>query len=128
MTDPERSKGRKKGSTEVRKKGKKVQSDNTVNEQEALYALICNGCKGLFTNINAKLICCDICQKWYCTKCTNITDVFYSFLTSKEAEDIVWFCKACKIPAKKVIIEDKCIDRCKEYTKKINKKTEAPTS
>ena len=26
MTDPERSKGRKKGSTEVRKKGKKVQS------------------------------------------------------------------------------------------------------
>ena len=33
------------------------------------------------------------------------------------------FCAACKEPAKKAIIEDKCIeDRCKEYTKKINKK------
>ena len=69
MTDPERSKGRKKGSTEVRKKGKKVQSDNTVNEQEAPDALICNKCKGIFTNVNAKLICCNRCQKWYCTKC-----------------------------------------------------------
>ena len=34
MTNPERSKGRKKGSTEVRKKGKMVQSDNTANEQK----------------------------------------------------------------------------------------------
>ena len=41
MTDPARSKGRKKGSTEERKKRKKVQSDNTVNEQEAPDTLIC---------------------------------------------------------------------------------------
>ena len=116
MTDPERSKGRKKGSTEVRKKGKKVQSDNTVNEQEAPDTLICNRCKGIFTNVNAKIICCDRCQKRYCTKCVNISDAFYSFLASKEADDIAWFCKACKEPAKKVITEDKC----KEYTKKIN--------
>ena len=53
----------------------------------------------------------------------NTTDALYSFLASKEAEDIVWFCKAGKEPAKKAIIEDKCIeDRCKEYTKKINEK------
>ena len=84
MTDPERSKGRKKGSTEVRKKGKKVQSDNTVNKQEVPDALICNGC----TNVNVKVICCDKCQKWYCTKFVNITDAFYSFLASKEADDI----------------------------------------
>ena len=52
-----------------------------------------------------------------------ITDAFYSFLANKEADDIAWFCKACKEPAKKAIIEDKCIeDRCKEYTKKINEK------
>ena len=114
MTDPERSKGRKKGGTEVRKKGKKVQFKNTANEQEAPDALICNGCKEIFTDVNAKMICCDRCQKWYCTKCMNITDAFYSFIASKEAEDIVWFCKACKEPAKKAIIEDKCIeDRCK---------------
>ena len=123
MTDPERRKGRKKGYTEVRKKGKKVQSDNTVKEQEAPDALICNRCKGIFTNVNAKMICYDRCQKWYCTKCVNITDAFYSLLVGKEADDIVWFCKACKKLAKKVIIEDKCIeDRCKEYTKKINEK------
>ena len=91
MTDPERSKGEKKGSIEVRKKGKKIQSKNTVNEQEAPDALICNRCKGIFTNVNAKMICCDRCQKWYCTKCVNITDVFYSFLVSKETDDIAWF-------------------------------------
>ena len=123
MTDPERSKGRKKGRTEVRKKGKKVQFDNTANEQEAPDALICNGCKEIFRDVNAKMICWDRCQKWYCTKCMNITDAFYSFLASKEAEDIVWFCKGCKEPAKEAIIEDKCIkDRCKEYTKQINEK------
>ena len=49
MTDLERSKGGKKGSTEVRKKGKKEQSDNTTNEQEAPDALICNGCNEIFT-------------------------------------------------------------------------------
>ena len=32
------------------------------------------------------------------------------FLASKEADDIAWFCKACKEPAKKAIIEDKCIE------------------
>ena len=123
MTEPERSKGRKIGSTEVRKKGKKVQSDNTANDQEAPDALICNRCKGIFTDVNAKMICCHRCQKWYCIKCVNIADAFYSFLASKEPGDIAWFCKACKEPAKKAIIEDKCIeDRCKEYTKKIYEK------
>ena len=122
MTDPERSKGRKKGSTEVRKKGKKVQFDNTANEQEAPDTLTCNGCKEIFSDVNAKMICCDRCQKWYCTKCMNITDAFYSFLANKEAEDIVWFCKGCKELAKKAIIEDKYTeDRCKEHTKKLMK-------
>ena len=62
MTDPERSKDRKIGSTEVRKKGKKVQSDNTVNEQEAPDTLICNRCNGIFTNVNGKMIYCNRCQ------------------------------------------------------------------
>ena len=53
----------------------------------------------------------------------NITNAFYSFLASKEAEDIVWFCEACKEPAKKAIIENKCIEyRCKGYIKQINEK------
>ena len=119
MTDLERSKGRKKGGTEVRKKGKKVQSDNTGNEQETPNALIRNRCKGISTNLIATMVCCDRCQKCYCTKCVNITDAFHSFLASTEANYIAWFCKARKEPAKKAIIEDKCIkDRCKEYTKR----------
>ena len=53
----------------------------------------------------------------------NINDAFYSFLASKEADDTAWFCKACKEPAKKAIIKDKCSeDKCKEYTKKIIEK------
>ena len=48
----------------------------------------------------------------------NITDALYSLLASKEVDDIAWFCKACKEPAKKEIIKDKC----KEYTEKINEK------
>ena len=107
----------------MRKKGKKAESDNTVDEQEATDAVISNGCKGIFTNVNAKMICCNRGQKWFCTKCMNITNALHIFLASKETEDIAWFCKACKEPAKKAIIEDKCIEgRCKEYTKTINKK------
>ena len=69
------------------------------------------------------MICCNRCQKWYCTKCVNITNEFYGFLPIKEADDIAWFCKACKELAKKAIIKDKCVkDKCKEYTKKINGK------
>ena len=57
-----------------------------------------------------KNICSDRCEKWYCTKCVNIADVLYSFLASKEAEDIAWVCKDCKEPARKAVIEDKCIE------------------
>ena len=51
---------------------------------------------------------------------------FTAFLASKEADDTAWYCKACKEPAKKAIIEDNCIeDRCKEYTKRLIKNLEA---
>ena len=118
MTDPERSKGRKKGSTEVRKKGKKVQFDSTVNEQEAPDTLICNRCKGMFTNVNAKMICCDRCQKWYCTKCVNITDAFYSILASKEADDIAWFCKACRNQPRKQLSKTNVLKTNERNTQK----------
>ena len=104
MTDPERRKCSKKGSTEERKKGKKVQSDNTANEQEAPESLICNGCKGIFTDVNVKMICCNRHQKWYCTKCMNITDVF-SFLARKEAKDIVGFVKLARHQPRKQLLK-----------------------
>ena len=60
---------------------------------------------------------------------TNCLFKVYNNLSFKKTgpevyNNIVWFCKAFEEPAKKAIIEDKCIeDRCKEYTKKkINEK------
>ena len=68
-------------------------------------ALICNGCKEIFTDVNAKMICCNRCQKWYSTKCMDITDAFYSFLASKEAEDIEWFCKLVRNQPRKQLLK-----------------------
>ena len=35
-----------------------------------------------------------------------ISDAGYKFLSSVEAEDIVWFCKSCVQPAKVALLED----------------------
>ena len=53
--------------------------------------------------------------------CANVTDACYKFLSSKDAEDITWYCKTCKLQAKRAVFEDKNIeDKCKEYTKELN--------
>ena len=55
--------------------------------------------------------------------CANVTNAGYKFLSSKEAEDVAWYCKSCKLPAKNAVLEDKSIeDKCKEYTKELNLK------
>ena len=53
----------------------------------------------------------------------NVTNAGYMFLSSKEAEDVAWYCKSCKLQAKNAVLEDKSIeDKCKEYTKELNLK------
>ena len=85
MTD----KGGKKGTKEVAKKGKKIKFDDTVQVTvETQDAITCCRCKVVFTNKDAKFICCDRCDKWHCTKYANITDKAYNFLASKDAKDL----------------------------------------
>ena len=55
----------------------------------------------------------------------NISDEGYSFLSSREAENITWYCKVCKEPAKLAVIEDKSIeDKCNKYLEEIKKSIE----
>ena len=117
MTQSESS---KKGKTKGRKK-----KTETKSEDGQLESITCNECKRVFTSEDSKLVCCDRCEIWYCTKCVNISDEGYSFLSSREAENIAWYCKACKEPAKLAVIEDKSIeDKCNKYLEEIKKSIE----
>ena len=53
----------------------------------------------------------------------HITDACYKFLSSEDAIDITWYCKACKQLAKKAITEDRNIEqKFIEYTKELKQK------
>ena len=99
------------------KKGKKNKETNTNKSLDSIT------CKTIFTDEESKILCCDRCELWFCTSCANVTNAGYKFLSSKEAEDVAWYCKSCKLPAKNAVLEDKSIeDMCKEYTKELNLK------
>ena len=56
-------------------------------------------------------------------QCVQISEARYQFLSSKEAEDIAWYCKSCKQPAMVAVLENKSIeDKVKKHTEKINQK------
>ena len=66
-------------------------------------------------------VCCDRRENLYCSKCAHISNVGYSFLSSSKAENVLWFCTTCKVPARIVVLEDKCIgDNYKEYIDKLH--------
>ena len=104
------------------KKGKKTKTDNS-KQLELPNSITCHGCQQIFTKQDAKILCCDRCDIWYCTKCAQISDAGYKFLSSVEAEDIAWFCKSCVQPAKVALLEDKSIeDKVKEHVEKLNQR------
>ena len=104
-------------------KGKKGKKNKESNTNKSLDSITCNMCKTIFTDEESKILCCDRCELWFCTSCANVTNAGYKFLSSKEAEDVAWYCKSCKLPAKNAVLEDKSIeDKCKEYTKELNLK------
>ena len=104
-------------------KGKKGKNNKESNTNKSLDSIICNICKTIFTDEESKILCCDRCELRFCTSWANVTNVDYKFLSSKEAEDVAWYCKSCKLPAKNAVLEDKSIeDKCKEYTKELNLK------
>ena len=86
-------------------------------------SITCHTCSQVFTDENAKIICCDRCEFWYCIKCANIPEAGYAFLASQDAEAIAWYCRPCKLPAKTAVLEEKTIeDKCKEYMERINQR------
>ena len=85
--------------------------------------IVCSTCKTVFTDQESKIICCDRCELWFCISCANVTDVCCKFLSSEDAIDITWYCKTCKLLAKKAITEDRNIEqKCMEYTKELKQK------
>ena len=104
-------------------KGKKGKKNKESNTNKCLDSITCNICKTIFTDEESKILCCDRCELCFCTSCASVTNAGYKFLSSKEAEDVAWYCKSCKLPAKNVVLEDKSIeDKCIEYTKELNLK------
>ena len=102
------------------KKGKKKKESNTNRE---LDSITCSTCKAVFTDQGSKIVCCDRCELWFCISCANMTDACYRFLSDEDAMDIAWYCKACKLLAKKAITEDRNIEqKCMEYTKELKLK------
>ena len=98
-------------------------TETTDSKQADIPNTLCHGCKNGFTDEGNKLICCDRCELWHCIKCANISEAGYTFLASTTGEDIAWYCKPCKLPAKNAVLEDKSIeDKCKEYMDKINQR------
>lgn len=115
--------GRNDEAEEKIKGGKKGKKSKESSANKELDSITCNTCKKVFTEEDSKILCCDRCELWFCITCANVTEACYKFLASKDAEDIAWYCKNCKIPAKTAVIEDKSIeDKCKEYTKELNQK------
>ena len=109
-------------------KGKKTKTDNS-KQLELPNSITCHGCQQIFTKQDAKILCCDRCDIWYCAKCAQISDAGYKFLSSVEAEDIAWFCKSCVQPAKVALLEDKSIeDKVKEHVEKLNQRIKAVES
>ena len=100
----------------------RTDSNATINKQaETPDSLTCQICKQVFVKEDAKVLSCDRCEQWFCTKCANISDAGYNFLASQEAENTAWYCKPCKQPAKAAVVEDKSIEnKCKEYTEKLS--------
>ena len=94
------------------KKGKKTKADNS-KQLELPSSITYHGCQQIFTKQYAKILCCDRCDIWYCTKCAQISDAGYKFLSSVEAEDIAWFYKSCVQPANMALFEDKSIVKIK---------------
>ena len=104
-------------------------ANSIINTLESVnYFLLCNSitCNGYWqipTKHDAKILCHNRCEIWYCTKCGQISDTGYTFLSSVQAEDMAWFCKSCIQPAMVALLEDKSIeDKAKEYAEKLNQR------
>ena len=47
---------------------------------------------------NQKATCCDSCNTWFHTKCTNISNKIYSCMNKTNMENVSWYCPGCGLP------------------------------
>ena len=52
---------------------------------------ICRFCEAIVKTLD-KAICCALCSKWIHIKCSNLNDLDYEYLKSKDES---WYCKTC---------------------------------
>ena len=50
---------------------------------------ICRFCEAIVKTLD-KAICCALCSKWIHIKCSNLNDLDYEYLKSKDES---WYCK-----------------------------------
>ena len=67
-----------------------------------------NDCKTCNVTIkqNIKAMQCDMCDNWFCLKCTQLSNKQYSTMQKLDEECVMWFCIGCKtaIPGVKKVV------------------------
>ena len=80
-----------------KKKEKSGESNETLEETAS-----CPKCEKDVSGTDEALQC-EICQNWYHLKCQNINKKIYKFLSSKDGQDLHWYCSVCDKLALNVI-------------------------
>ncbi len=120
MPVTDNSKSRSGSST--RSQRKKGQSQTGTSQNDDFWT--CGLCKKQFGDPEDKLIECDRCKLFFCTKCLKMSDQTYAALC-QAASVSHWFCLSCEQPALHAIRDDREIEeKCKAYFEEMNKRVE----
>lgn len=115
---------KKKTSEEAKEKQKKKQvnkTTKTVTLADVDNLWQCAVCGEEHLDEDSKLLECEVCSQHVCSKCLEMGDGEYCWLTNRE--DLHWYCKTCEAGALLSIKTDKDISqRCTEYFKVMEEK------
>ncbi|CAG2233467.1 unnamed protein product [Mytilus edulis] len=91
-------------------------STSSVNNTET-EAWNCKICNKEFSDENDRIVQCEYCAEYYCSKCLNLSKVEYE---SFKNPALHWFCPSCDSKVMKNIKSDREIEeRCSEFMKKM---------
>jgi hypothetical protein len=68
----------------------KGEQDGTEDKDEVLW--VCTACNTAFTNENSKVMQCEQCDLYYCTKCIGMNGHQYN---AAKRDDLLWACPVC---------------------------------
>ena len=115
---------KKKTSEEAKEKQKKKQvnkTTKTVTLADVDNLWQCAVCGEEYHDEDSKLLECEVCSQHVCSKCLEMGDGEYCWLTNRE--DLHWYCKTCEAGALLSIKTDKDVSqRCTEYFKVMEEK------